>query len=156
MPEKPRLILRQLLYLRKKTPMANSNKDLAEQIKRLALIVERMTPAIAPIPAIPAIPAIPPIIPTNSGDHDLLTKLDTKVDQIQLDVTELKSKMPIYVTQSEHQEVVRVQRLHDDDIEALKSFRDTLTGKIWGIGIIAGFGSGVLMLVVEHFLNIVK
>ena len=126
-----------------------------KKIDALTQAIEKLLAReVAPIaPVLPVAPIAPivPIVQQNSGDHDLLTKLDTKVDQIQADVTELKKQGVIYVTQTEHQEVVRIQRVHDGDIEILKSFKDTLTGKIWGIGIIAGFGSGVLMLIIQHY-----
>jgi len=126
--------------------MPNSNKDLAEQVKRLALIVERMTPAIAPIPAIPAIPAIPPIIPPSSGDHDLLTKLDTKVDQIQSDVTDLKKQSNSSVTQAQFSEVVRIQADHESRTRALESSVTKIL--TWGtsIMIIIGVGEALLQI----------
>jgi len=42
------------------------------------------------------------------ADHDLIVKLDTKVDQIQADVTELKQAKNTYVTQPEHLEVLKL------------------------------------------------
>lgn len=58
--------------------------ELARSLDRLAQIVEKMTPPIAPILPIPAIPATPPII--LSEDHNLLIKLDTKVDALKEDI----------------------------------------------------------------------
>jgi hypothetical protein len=134
--------------------MTNStDKKLDVLINSVQKLIDNPVKEIAPIA--PVAPVLP-IIPMNSGDHDLLTKLDTKVDQIQMDVTELKNKIPLYVTQSEYQEILRVQRIHEDEIKKLESFRDTLTGKIWGIGIIAGFGSGILMLIIQHYFNLAK
>jgi hypothetical protein len=72
---------------------------------------------IAPIAPVAPVAPVLPVLERNTGDHDLLTKLDTKVDQIQCDVSELKKDKNIYVTQLEHAEVIRVQRLHDDEIK---------------------------------------
>ena len=95
---------------------------LADEVKRLADIVSKMTPPIPAIPPIPPIPPIPAIVP-RPEDNTVILKmvvLETKVDQIQSDVTDLKKQNVTYVTQSQHQEVVRVQLLHDDSIEKLK------------------------------------
>jgi hypothetical protein len=123
-----------------------TNKELTASLDRLTGIIERMTQPIAPIPAIPA-------IPTNSGDHDLLTKLDTKVDQIQMDVTELKKQGTIYVTQPEHAELVKKVDDQSNIVTGLVAFKNTLMGKMWGVGILAGFGSGVLMMAIQYFIN---
>jgi hypothetical protein len=108
---------------------------------------------VAPIAPIAPIAPVAPVLPIHTGDHDLLTKLDTKVDQIQLDVNELKKQNSIYVTTTDQAEVVRIQRIHDDEIKSLESFRDTLTGKMWGIGIMAGFGAGVLTLIGQYIVS---
>jgi len=124
------------------------------QLEKLTNAIEKLiaNPVLPVAPVAPVAPVLP-IVQSNTGDHDLLTKLDTKVDQIQLDVTELKKQGTVYVTQTDHAEVVRVQRLHDTDIESLKSFRDTLLGKMWGIGAIAGLLSGVLGIIVDYYLH---
>lgn len=61
--------------------------ELAREFSRLTAIIEKMTPpipAIPPIPPILPIPAIPQII--LSDDHNLLIKLDTKVDALKDDI----------------------------------------------------------------------
>jgi len=47
-------------------------------------------------------------VSASPADHDLIVKLDTKVDQIQADVTELKQAKNTYVTQPEHSEVLKL------------------------------------------------
>lgn len=130
------------------------------QLKKLTKSIERLiaTPVapIAPIAPIAPVLPIPPII-SHIEDNTVIIKmtvLETKVDQIQSDVTDLKKQNTTYVTQPAHDEVVRVQRVHDTDIEALKSFRDTLLGKMWGIGAIAGLLSGVLGIIVDYYLHL--
>jgi len=54
------------------------------------------------------------------NDHDLLIKLDTKVDQIQTDITELKKDKDIYITLSDHQELVKVSTDHETRIKVLE------------------------------------
>jgi hypothetical protein len=58
-----------------------------------------------------------------------------------------------YVPRVDHDEVVRVQRVHDLEIKELQSFKDTLIGKLWGVGIMAGFGSGLLMMGIQYLIN---
>lgn len=76
-----------------------TDNKVAKEIERLRLIVERMTPPIPAIPPILPIPPIPPIIVT--GDHDLLIKLETKVDGLILSMKELSLKDNNYVLKDE-------------------------------------------------------
>jgi len=120
-------------------------RDIEIALNKLTNIVEKMTP---PIPAIPAIPPIPPI--NNPLDHDLLTKLDTKVDQIQSDVTDLKKQGNQYITLTQHEEVVKCNEKQQVKIESLETFRDTLIGKMWGISVIVGIFVFIITYVVNH------
>lgn len=93
-----------------------TNREIEKTLERIVNAIEKIAP---PIPAIPAIPAIPPL-PTNSEDHNLLQKvaltsaiLDTKVDQIQADVSELKKDKNVYVTQTEHQDLIKIIGDHE-------------------------------------------
>lgn len=68
------------------------DRALSKKIDQLTDVVSRLVnvpaiPAIAPIAPIPAIPAIPAI--SYSGDHDLLQRIDTKVDRVIVDVAKL-------------------------------------------------------------------
>jgi hypothetical protein len=70
-----------------------------------------------PIPAIPAIPAIPPIPPvTLNGDHDLLQRLDTKVDALKDDIKAIKDGTATQIANS-------IMRL-----ELLEKWQASLTG----------------------------
>ena len=119
-------------------------KDIEIALNKLTNIVEKMTPPI------PAIPAIPPIIPNNPLDHDLLQRLDTKVDQIQSDVTDLKKQGNQYITLTQHEEVVKCNEKQQVKIESLETFRDTLIGKMWGISVIVGIFVFIITYVVNH------
>jgi hypothetical protein len=143
-----------------------TNKELTASLDRLTGIVERMTQPIAPIPAIPAIPAIPPIAPivsNNSEDHNLLLgvvgKLETvnvKIDVLSNDISELKKDKEIFVSQTQHTEVVeRVKKLEDISV-ALVSFKDTLTGKMVVVTAVSGFLVGIMMLIIQHYFNLAK
>ena len=88
--------------------------NVSQQLSALTQAIEKLiaTP-VAPIAPIAPVAPVLPIIQTNTGDHDLLTKLDSKVDQIQLDVTMLKNQGNLYVTQEQHKEVVRQSADHE-------------------------------------------
>jgi hypothetical protein len=91
------------------------------KIEHLTDLVEKLlTREVAPVaPVLPVAP-IAPIVQQNTGDHDLLTKLDTKVDQIQLDVTELKKDKNAYINQTEHNELVKVCNDHETRVRILE------------------------------------
>jgi hypothetical protein len=95
--------------------MSKQDTQLKELTEAIHKLLEREVAPVAPVaPVLPLAPI------QNSGDHDLIVILDTKLTQIQLDVTELKKQNTVYVNQTDHAEVVRVQRVHDTDIEKLK------------------------------------
>ena len=106
------------------------NEELGFKLDSLLKAMEKIA---IPIPAIPAIPTIPPVLP--SPDHDLLTKLDTKVDQIQTDVTTLKNQGNMYVTQDQHRELTKSVSDHETRLRLTeKSITQIMT---WGaVGII--------------------
>lgn len=125
------------------------------QIQKLTESIEKLlaNPVAPVLPIAPVAPIAPiaPIVQVNSGDHDLLTKLDTKVDQIQIDVSTLKNQGLVYVTQTEHAEVCKEQADHETRLRVTESFINTLMGKIWGIGILAGAVTGLLSIAITHF-----
>jgi hypothetical protein len=47
-------------------------------------------------------------VSASPADHDLIIKIDAKVDSIQSDVTELKQAKNSYVTRPEHTEVLKL------------------------------------------------
>lgn len=70
-----------------------TNSEIVIRLEKLTDAISRVAipiPAIPPIPPIPPIPAIPPVVYT--GDHDLLVKLDTKVEGLIMSVGNLSTK----------------------------------------------------------------
>ncbi len=97
--------------------------DTNAQLKKLTEAIEKLV-AKEVLPVAPVAPVLPiaPIAPTNSLDHDLLQRLDTKVDQIQSDVTALKNQGSQYVNQTEHREVCKAQEDHEKRIRNLEKY----------------------------------
>ena len=91
------------------------------------------------------------VVPVSTGDHDLLTKLDTKVDQIQTDVTAMKAQTSQSPTRGEHVEVIRVQTDHEARLRTIETFQNTLTGKMIAYSSLTGVVTGALILIVNHF-----
>jgi len=104
-------------------------KDTMEnKIDALTRVIEKLVNnPIAPIAPVAPVAPVLPLIPINAGDHDLLTKLDAKVDQIQSDVTELKKQGSIYVTQSEHAELIKKVEKNEKNINELQTTKNTQT-----------------------------
>ena len=116
------------------------NKQLQKLTEAIELLVNKTIapiPAIPPIPAIAPIPAIPPL-PNYTADHDLLQKLDVKVDLIQSDITELKKQNTVYVNQTEHNEVVKIQIDHEQRIRNLETSNTRIL--TWGSMAIVAVG----------------
>ena len=77
---------------------------------------------------------------TNGGtDHDLLIKLDTKVDQIQLDVTTLKNQENLYVNQVEHKAVCDKQADHEIRLRLIERYGSMAIGALFIIEFVLKF-----------------
>jgi hypothetical protein len=109
-------------------------------------------------------------VSASPADHDLIVKVDTKVDQIQADVTELKQAKNNYVTQPEHLEVLRLtadldKRTKDLELcsipkedqkimENKVTKSDKITSNIWIYLTLYGVALGSLyVLMVVHILQ---
>ena len=76
--------------------------------------------------------------------------IKASIVEIKGDIKEIKSK---YITYEQHKEVQEEIKCLKTDSESLKSFRDTLIGKMWGIGVIAGLVTSFLGIIANHFIN---
>lgn len=112
------------------------NISIEERLEQLTLAIEKLVsvPPIPAIPAVPAIPAIPPIIPDRS-DHDLLLRIDTKMERVIHDVAQLndnysgridaleKSKLDDGAYEKGHID-------HESRLRAVETFQNNLLGKL--------------------------
>lgn len=67
--------------------------------------------------------------------------IKSTIAEIKTDLRDIKSN---FVTQTQYKD-------HEDRLRNQESFQDTLTGKMWGIGIMASIVVGCLSIVVNHF-----
>ena len=111
------------------------NKQLQKLTEAIELLLTRKVEPVAPVA--PVAPVLP-IVQTNTGDHDLLQRLDTKVDLIQLDITELKKQNSGYVNQTEHNEVVKIEIDHEQRIRNLETSNTRIL--TWGSMAIVAVG----------------
>jgi len=124
-------------------------KDISRQLEDLknavqALVAKEVAPVAVIAPVAPVAPILP-IVQQNSGDHDLLTKLDTKVDQIQSDVTAMKAQNAQSPSRAEFSEALKVQTDHEARI---RSAEKTITQ-------VMSYGAVIIFLVgvVEYFIT---
>ena len=134
-------------------PPRDVQLSLEKRLEQLMADLEKML-AIPPIPAIPAIPAIPPI-PANSVDHDLLLRIDTKVERVINDVAKLNDNYSGRIEALEHskQDGLDYEKGHLDHegrLRDIEKFRENLTGKL---SILAG---GISMVVTLIFSLLIK
>ena len=110
--------------------MPNINEQLLTLTQAIEKLINKQVASVAPVAP------VLPLAPVNTGDHDLLTKLDTKVDQIQLDVSVLKNQGSQFITLPQHQELATEINDHENRIRVIeKAITQILT---WGvIGMIA-------------------
>lgn len=123
------------------------------EIKRLSDLIEKLvSKEVLPVAPVAPIAPVLPIVPQNPLDHDLLTKLDAKVDQIQVDVTSLKNQTSFYVNRTEHLEVVRVQSDHETRTRSLEVFKENIQGRMWAIGTLISLLATIAGVIIEHFI----
>lgn len=117
------------------------NSELASALTRLTQIVERMTPPIPAIPPILPIPAIPPL-PTYSNDHDLLTKLDTKVDILQTTVNDIAKREDTHVTvMSFNSHITDDDKIHADHETRMRGVELSVARILtWGSAVMVTLG----------------
>jgi hypothetical protein len=85
-----------------------------------------------------------PVVP---GDHDLLTKLDTKVDQIQTDINALKDQGSKYITLPQHQELCDAVADHE---KRIRNNEKNIT-QVMTFGSVAIVLVGVIEFIIGHW-----
>lgn len=136
---------------RKALEVSDLAKAKAAEVSSMAIAKALDVSTLAATKAADAASAAAAIAISTGKDLEYMKK---EISDTRADVKEIKDRLDNkFVTKPDHDEVVRVQREHDTEIKTLETFRDTLSGKMWGIGIMAGFGSGILMLVVQYVLS---
>ena len=109
--------------------MSKSNTD--KKIEDLAALIEKLvSKEVAPIaPVLPVAPVAPvaPVQQSNPEDHNLILglvgKMETvnvKVDALKDDIAELKKDKDIFVTQSQHTELMKVSNDHETRIRTME------------------------------------
>ena len=87
--------------------------------------------------------------------------LKTDMKYIKDSIREINEKLDAkYVTFAQFDEHLKADRIHEDrlnkhdeEMVELKSFQDTLVGKMWGIGILAGLVIGIIEFAANHYLK---
>ena len=113
-----------------------------KQLEKLTALIQKLVDN----PVLPVQP-VAPVLPVNPMDHDLLTKLDAKVDQIQLDVTTLKNQGSNYVSQTEHTEVCKIQTDHETRLRRVEK-------SVWQAFAYATGAGAIIGIVVDYFIRI--
>lgn len=79
----------------------------------------------------------------------------TKIDSIEKSIIKIEVSVKEiaqgYVTHAELREHIKVDEDHENRIRELKAFQDTLSGKMWGIGMAAGALSSIIGIFISHF-----
>lgn len=124
-----------------------SNLSIEKRLEQLTLAIEKLVsvPPIPAIPAVPAIPAIPAIVPDHS-DHDLLLRIDTKVERVIHDVAQLNDNYSGRIEALEHSKLSDEDYKsghidHESRLRAVEKFQDNMIGRL---GVLA---AGISLLV---------
>ena len=116
--------------------MKQSNDQLGKKIDALIEVVYKLAlPApIAPIaPVAPVLPIAP--IASNSGDHDLLLRIDTKVERVIVDVAKINDNFANRIDALEREKISKADfdkqvADHEDRLRITEKFQENLMGKL--------------------------
>ena len=134
--------------------MTKQDSQLQKLTEAIEKLVANPVAPIAPVLPIAPIAPIAPLVVTNSGDHDLLTKLDERFTGLDKKFDAMSVKLDTkYTTTEEHKVVTDIQIDHETRIRAGEVFQNNVTGRIWGIGVVAGLVTSVLGVLLEHYLK---
>ncbi len=67
--------------------------------------------------------------------------IKSTIAEIKVDLRDIKQN---FVTQTQYKD-------HEDRIRSQETFRETLNGKIWGIGLMVSTGVTIISLLVSHY-----
>ena len=101
----------------------NATAAIAQAAESAAKVVANNAEVQAKIAAIPT--------PASMDDHNLLMRLDQKVDNIQTTVNKLTDRDVNYITKDEHKTLLETVADHETRIKSL----ETITTKIWSFGL---------------------
>ena len=125
----------------------------SSQLEKLTEAIEKLlNKEVAPVaPVLPIAPVAPvlPIVQQNSGDHDLLTKLDTKVDAIQTTVNKLSERDNEYLLKTDFTSHLKDHLILRDDVDKLKD----ITSRMWSYGIAALFVIGLIEFALRFIIK---
>lgn len=84
-------------------------------------------------------------------------KMNSNNEERKVDMAEIKGRLKDLaehqVTRLEFDDLKKDVISHQVSIDSLIGFRDTLTGKIWGISTAVGAGVTVASFILNHFVN---
>jgi hypothetical protein len=87
---------------------------------------------------------------TNSGDHDLLQRVDTKVDALIITVDKISLRDNLFVTQTEHNEVIKVTTDHETRIRIIETNVTRIV--TWGTALVIFVG--ILEFLIRQFVKV--
>ena len=118
------------------------SKNTDEKIDNLVDLMERLLNK-----EVNPVAPVAPIITQFTGDHDLLTKLDTKVDNLQTSVDSLSKS---YVPMTTHEELAKCTSDHETRVRILEQ-------SMWkwvGVSSTIATGISVIIVILGKFLKV--
>lgn len=64
----------------------------------------------------------------------------------------LDSLINTFVTEGDFKEHLKADADHEERIRVLEEFHNTLIGKMWGVGMLAGLIVGIISFIANHYL----
>ena len=81
--------------------------------------------------------------------------VNVNIEYIKKEVTEIKETLKMqainYVSHVDFTNHLKADEDHEHRIRVLEVFKETLIGKMWGIGVLVSLVGGIVSLLVSHF-----
>ena len=127
------------------------NNKLENKIDKLIDIISHTTVA----PVLPVAP-VAPVAPINSGDHDLLQRIDTKVDRVILDVGNIDKNYSARIEKLEKEKAdkVELEEHKKSNEEVITKLITTKDGQTILISIGIGLITLLTAIIIYHLFQI--
>jgi len=120
--------------------------NIEQRLETLTAAVQKLiSTSVAPVAPVAPIAPVLPVVQPYSGDHDLLTKLDTKVDAMQITLDKITSGLDKNITPEQHKELIQIVQDHETRIR--ENTKDITKVMTWGVALVVFLG------VIEFVIN---
>ncbi len=132
---------------------------LLKKLEELTNAISNIAAPVAPIAPIAPVAPVLPLAPINNGDHDLLQRIDTKLERVIADVQKLNDNYSNRIDKLETGKVdkdvaEKVKTDFESRLRVLEKFEENLLGKMSVLAILVAMATTLLVAWIKSMLHI--